>query len=263
MFPISRRQALMSQKMQELGPELKKLQEKHKDDNAAKAQATFELYRKHKINPVGAGCLPVLLQMPIFLGLYYALQESVHFRLASFLWIRNLAAPDMLFYWGESNLPVLEWLTNTNNLGSMMYLGPYLNLLPIFAAGLMLMQQKLLAPPPTNEEQEMQQKTMQIMMGVMALFFYKVAAGLCLYFIASSLWGVCERKLLPKKKLAAAGAPVAEVPVPAKNSLKGNMSARDRKKADRREKAEKAEEPTFWNWLKKWWTDLLDSASKK
>ena len=262
MYPISRRQALMSQKMQELGPELKKLQEKYKDDKTASAQATFELYRKHKINPVGAGCLPLLLQMPIFLGLYYALQESVQFRLANFLWIQNLAAPDMLFYWGESNLPILDWLTSTNNLGSMMYLGPYLNLLPIFAAGLMLMQQKLLAPPPTNEEQEMQQKTMQIMMGVMALFFYKVAAGLCLYFIASSLWGVCERKLLPKKKLATAAA--AAAPVPNNSSpTKGTMSARDRKKAERREKAEKAEEPTLSNRLKKWWKDLLDSASKK
>jgi YidC/Oxa1 family membrane protein insertase len=260
MFPISRRQALMSQKMQELAPELRKVQEKYKDDSTAKAQATFELYRKHKINPVGAGCLPLVLQMPIFLGLYYSLQESVHFRLASFLWIRNLAAPDMLFYWGESNAPILDWLTNPNNLGSMMYLGPYLNLLPIVAAGLMLMQQKLLAPPPTNEEQEMQQKTMQIMMGVMALFFYKVAAGLCLYFIASSLWGVCERKLLPKKKpVAAIAAPVPETAIQAK----GTKNARDKKKAERREKAEKAEEPTLTNRLKKWWKDLLDSASKK
>jgi YidC/Oxa1 family membrane protein insertase len=262
MYPISRRQALMSKKMQELGPELKKLQEKHKDDNTAKAQATFELYRKHKINPVGAGCLPLLLQMPIFLGLYYALQESVQFRLANFFWIQNLAAPDMLFYWGESKLPILDWLTGPDNLGSMLYLGPYLNLLPILAAGLMLAQQKLLAPPPTNEEQEMQQKTMQIMMGVMALFFYKVAAGLCLYFIASSLWGVCERKLLPKKNLATAGAAAAPIAVTA-NPTKGTLSARDRKKAERREKAEKAEEPTLSNRLKKWWKDLLDSASKK
>jgi YidC/Oxa1 family membrane protein insertase len=261
MFPISRKQALMSQKMQQLAPELKKVQEKYKDDKTAQGQATFELYRKHKINPAG-GCLPLFLQMPIFLGLYYALQESVQFRLANFLWIQNLAAPDMFFYWGQSNLPVLEWLTGPDNLGSMIYLGPYLNLLPIFAAGLMLVQQKLLAPPPTNEEQEMQQKTMQIMMGVMALFFYKVAAGLCLYFIASSVWGVCERKMLPKKKPATAEAMAAAPTALAKGSSKP-VSARDRRKAERREKAEKAEDPSLSDRLKKWWKELLDSASKK
>ena len=84
----------------------------------------------------------------------------------------------------------------------MLYLGPFFNLLPVIAVGFMVVQQKMMAPPPQNEEQEVQQKTMQIMMGVMGIFFYKVAAGLCLYFIASSLWGVVERKMLPKKSVA-------------------------------------------------------------
>src|SRR5262249_47177606 len=101
MFPISRKQALFSIKMQELAPELKKLQEKYPDDPAAKMQAQQEFYRKHGINPLGS-CWPVFLQMPIFLGLYFALQESIHFRLAEFAWIKNLAAPDMLIYWTES-----------------------------------------------------------------------------------------------------------------------------------------------------------------
>ena len=91
MFPISRKQAIFSIKMQELAPELKKIQEKYADDAQAKMQATQEFYRKHSVNPLGS-CWPVFLQMPIFLGLYFALQESIHFRLAEFLWIKNLAA---------------------------------------------------------------------------------------------------------------------------------------------------------------------------
>lgn len=142
MFPISRRQALMSQKMQELGPELKKLNEKYKNDPQARVQATMELYRKHNVKPI-AGCLPLFLQMPIFLGLYYALSESVEFRLADFLWIPNLAAPDMLFWWGES----IPWISDPNSLGSMLYLGPFFNLLPILAVGFMVLQQKMLTPP--------------------------------------------------------------------------------------------------------------------
>ena len=65
----------------------------------------------------------------------------------------------------------------------------------------MIVQQKMMTPPPPDEQQEMQQKMMKYMMVFFGLMFYKVAAGLCIYFIASSVWGFTERKLLPKKKL--------------------------------------------------------------
>jgi YidC/Oxa1 family membrane protein insertase len=199
MFPISRRQAQISMRMQELAPEMKKLQEKYKNDPQAKNQAVMELYRRHNVNPLG-GCLPLLLQMPIFLGLYYALQESIFFRLAPFLWMPNLAAPDMLLRWGE-NIP---WISDPDNQGSIFYLGPFFNLLPVVAVGFMIAQQKMLTPPPADEQQALQQKLMKYMMIFFGVMFYKVAAGLCLYFIVSSLWGLAERKLLPKKKGAAA-----------------------------------------------------------
>ena len=89
---------------------------------------------------------------------------------------------------------------------SMFYLGPYFNLLPVIAVTLMLLQQKMLTPPPADENQAFQQKMMKWMMVFFGLFFYKVAAGLCIYFIASSLWGLAERKLLPKRPTAAAAA---------------------------------------------------------
>jgi YidC/Oxa1 family membrane protein insertase len=68
-----------------------------------------------------------------------------------------------------------------------------------------MLHQKLFTPPPTDEQQKMQQSVMKFMMLFMGVMFHKVAAGLCIYFIASSLWGLAERLLLPKTKLAMAG----------------------------------------------------------
>jgi YidC/Oxa1 family membrane protein insertase len=202
MFPFSRKQALMSVRMQQLAPELKKLQERYKDDRQALGMAQMDLYRRNGVNPLGS-CWVLLLQMPVYMGLYFALQESTHFRLAPFWpWIPNLAAPDMLIKWGES----IPWISRVEDYGSLLYLGPYFNLLPVIAVVLMIWQQKMMTPPPTDEQQAMQQKMMKYMMIFIGLMFYKVAAGLCLYFIASSAWSFCERKLLPKKK-ADAGEP--------------------------------------------------------
>lgn len=197
MFPLSRKQAMMSVRMQQLQPEIKKIQEKYKDDAQARSLAVWEFQKKQGVNPIGS-CWVVFLQMPIFMGLYFALQESTHFRLAEFwpTWIPNLAAPDMLIKWGE-NIP---FISRIQDYGSLFYLGPYFNLLPVIAVIVMIAQQKMTMPPPTDEQQEMQQKMMKYMMIFFGLMFYKVAAGLCLYFITSSLWGFCERKLLPKKK---------------------------------------------------------------
>jgi YidC/Oxa1 family membrane protein insertase len=197
MFPVSRKQAMTTMKMQEMAPELKKLQEKFKDDRQAMGMAQMELYRKHGVNPLGT-CWFLLLQMPIFMGLYFALQESIHFRLAEFwpTWILNLAAPDMMISWGER----IPWISRPEDYGGFFYLGPFFNLLPVIAVSLMIAQQKMMTPPPANEEQAMQQKIMKYMMIFFGLMFYKVAAGLCIYFIASSIWGFAERRLLPKKK---------------------------------------------------------------
>ena len=107
-------------------------------------------------------------------------------------WVKNLAAPDMLFFWGD-NIP---YLSRPTDYGSIIFLGPYLNLLPLFAMGLMVVQQKMFMPPPTNDEMKSQQNIMMFMSVAMSVVFYRVPAGLCLYFIASSLWGVTERQLL-------------------------------------------------------------------
>ena len=195
MFPISRKQAQSMAKMQLLKPEMDKLKEKYKNDMQKQSQATQEMYRKHNINPV-AGCLPMFIQLPIFLGLYRALMVDVELRQAPLLgdaihWCSNLAAPDMFLDWSS-------WMFETVNNGEgILGLGPYLNVLPLVTVSLFLLQQKMFMPEAANEQAAMQQKIMKYMMLVMGLFFFKVASGLCLYFIASSIWGIAERKLIP------------------------------------------------------------------
>jgi YidC/Oxa1 family membrane protein insertase len=265
LYPISRRQALSSRNMQEkmkvLSPEMKALKEKHKNDFRAFSQAQQELYRKHNVNPFAgmAGCLPLLAQMPIFMGLYYSLQESIHFRLAPFLWMKNLAAPDMLVWWGEK----IPWISEPSAHGGLLYLGPYFNILPVIAACLMLVQQKMMMPPAMDEQQEMQQKMTKYMTLFFCIMFYKMAAGLCIYFIISSTWGLIERKMLPKRipttpdnklALATAGA----------NGSPRNGSAKpgkpgSRKSADK----EKEKEGTLQNKAQKLWSELLKQARKK
>ncbi len=186
MFPLSRKQAISAAKMKELQPRLVELKEKFGDDKEKLARAQMDLWRKHKINPLG-GCLPLVFQLPIFIGLYTSLNTAVDLRLSRFLWIENLAAPDALF-----RLPF-----------EMPFgLGADFSLLPCLTVGLFLWQQKLFMPPAMDEQQQAQQKMMNIMTIFMGVMFWHQPAGLCVYFIASSLWGIAERKMLGTVSLA-------------------------------------------------------------
>ncbi len=195
MLPMGRKQARNAQKMQELAPEMKKIAEKYKKDMEKRAKAQQELFKKHNYNPL-AGCGVMFVQLPVFIGLYRALSVSIDLRQASLIpglkWCSNLAGPDMAWYWANL-LP--EFLA-----GETGWLGPYLNILPLMTIALFIVHQKLFMPPATDEQQQMQQNMMKYMMIFMGVMFFKVASGLCLYFIASSLWGIAERKLLPKAK---------------------------------------------------------------
>ncbi len=186
MFPLSKKQAIGAARMKELQPKLQALKEKYGNDRERFAREQLKLFQEHNYNPL-SGCLPVLLQMPIFFGLYQALRYSVDLRGATFLWIDNLAAPDELFPL-PFRVPILGWTT--------------FNLLPVVTIALFIAQQKMFMPPPTDEQTRMQMKMMNFMMIFMGVMFYRVPAGLCVYFIASSLWSMAERKLLDKYKAA-------------------------------------------------------------
>jgi YidC/Oxa1 family membrane protein insertase len=183
MFPLSRKQALNAEKMKALQPQIQALKDKYGDEKEKIAKAQMELFAKNKYNPF-AGCLPLFFQFPIFIGLYTALYHAVDLRLAPFLWIDNLAAPDATF-----RLPF-----------ALPFLGQDFSILPIVTVCLFVAQQKLFMPPPTSDEQAMQYKMMNFMTIAFGFFFWHSPAGLCLYFIASSLWGITERKLLARSQ---------------------------------------------------------------
>ena len=186
-----------------------------------------ELWRKHNVHPLG-GCLPMFIQLPIFIGLYRSLMVDIELRQAPLLspairWCSNLSAPDMLFDW-SAFMP--DFITGGEGI---LGLGPYLNILPLVTVVLFLWQQKMFMPPPADEQAEMQQKIMKYMMIFMAVLFFKVASGLCLYFVVSTLWGIAERKMLPKPPSAATPAASTTKPPPTKASANGNTSSGKKK----------------------------------
>jgi len=234
LFPISRKQAQSMAKMQELRPEMDKLKEKYKQDMQKQSAAMQELYRKHNINPL-AGCLPMFIQLPIFLGLYRALMVDVELRQAPLLsesirWCSNLASPDMFYDW-SSFMP--DFITSGEGIFG---LGPYLNILPLITVALFMLQQKMFMPEPANEQAAMQQKIMKYMMLFMGLMFFKVASGLCLYFIASSIWGIAERKMLPKPPTAPELATASGPTPPTSSSQKYNADRAATKRAKKSKK---------------------------
>jgi YidC/Oxa1 family membrane protein insertase len=220
MFPLSRKQALGAQKMQALKPEMDKINEKYKGKPDEKTKAMQELWKKHNYNPM-SGCMLAFLQLPIFIGLYRALMINVELRQAplfgeSIHWASNLAAPDMFMDW-TGFMP--GFITAYRGMGS---LGPYLNLLPFVTVGLFILQQQMFMPPATDDQTRMQQKMMKYMMILIGYMFYTVPSGLCLYIIASSIWGITEKKLLPKATAATPGEP------PQKSALAKLFSSAER-----------------------------------
>ncbi len=242
MFPISRKAAKNAAMMQELAPEMRKLTEKYKADMEKRAKAQQELFRKHNYNPFG-GCWLMFFQLPIFLGLYRCIAVDIELRQAALIpgieWCSNLAGPDQVLFW-KGFLPNM-FVAETG------MLGPYLNVLPLITVGLFLVHQQLFTPPATDEQSAMQLKMMKYMTLFMGFLFFKVASGLCLYFIASSLWGIAERKLIPKPKVnlsggASSGKESGEkggsgrTPVLPKKSPSGNSNGAAAKKAERKKR---------------------------
>lgn len=112
-WPLTAAQQRSALKMQEFSGPMKELREKYKDNSEKLNKEMMKLYQEHKINPF-AGCLPILIQIPVFFGLYTAFQTTVELRLESFLWIHDLAAPDTVFHiagFGVNILPILMGIT--------------------------------------------------------------------------------------------------------------------------------------------------------
>jgi len=222
MHPVTRWSQKSMSKMQTLGPKMEELRKKHGDKKEQLNQEMMKLYREEGINPV-TSCLPMFLQMPIWIGLYGALQVAINLRHAAFLpadWVdwmpwrtiflQDLAQPDSLVLWNTPfflpgrDIPLLGWLINS--IQNMMGGGiTSFNLLPLLMAFAMYLQQRF-TPSPSTGPQANQQKQMMVFMTVFLLVvLYSAPAGLCLYILTSSLLGFLEQRHL-KKKFAAAAA---------------------------------------------------------
>lgn len=169
MYPLTAKSLVSMKKLQVLQPKMKEIQEKYKSNPERLNKEIVELYRIHQVNPL-SGCLPMLLQMPIFVGLYQVLWRCVYFRGESFLWIKDLSLPDQTL-----KLPF-----------TIPFLGEYLNVLPIVMIAIMALQQNLNMKTmvTANPEQAAQQKMMAIFFPILIGFiFYNMASGLNLYFV--------------------------------------------------------------------------------
>lgn len=159
LYPISAAGYRSMARMKEVTPRIKAIQDKYKDDKQRLNQAMMELYRNEKINPVG-GCLPIMLQIPVFLALYWVLQGSVELRGAPWiLWVQDLAMPDPWFV-----LPLLMAIT--------MFLQIFLN------------------PKPADPTQA---KVMYIMPVVFSVMFFIFAAGLVLYWLTNNILSILQQ----------------------------------------------------------------------
>jgi len=171
LFPLTLKQLRSMKAMQVLQPAIEELRIKYKDNPQKLNREILELYRQHKINPLG-GCLPMILQLPIFLALYQVLMRSVALKGSSFLWIKDLSKPDCLFTLPQS-LPII---------------GNEINILPLLMAFGMFLQQKIslkTSSGPAAEQQRLMTIILPVMFGVL---FYRMPAGLVLYwFLNSSL----------------------------------------------------------------------------
>ena len=175
--PLMAKQMRSAERMRALQPKMKELQERYKDDRQKQSEETMKLYREEKVNPI-AGCLPLLLQFPVLIGLFYALRSSIGLRHAPFaLWINDLSQPATLFVMPGIDFPI--------------------RLLPIVMGASMFVQQKM---TPTTGMDPAQARMMLIMMPAMMLFIsYTFPSGLVLYWTVSNLLGIAQQYWIRKQ----------------------------------------------------------------
>ena len=169
-FPLSAASYKSMARMRAVSPKLQALKEQHGEDRQKMSQAMMELYKKEKINPLG-GCLPILVQMPVFLALYWVLLESVEMRQAPWmLWITDLSITDPYF------------------------------ILPIIMGVTMFIQQQLNPTPPDP----MQARVMKLLPIIFTFFFLWFPAGLVLYWVVNNVLSIAQQWYITRQIEAAA-----------------------------------------------------------
>ena len=181
MFPIANKSFESMSKMKKVQPKMTALQEMYKDDKVALQKATMELYRKEKINPA-AGCLPMLIQIPVFFSLYKVLNIAIEIRHAPFVgWIKDLSAPDPLVISQWSHLPIPGLLD--------------IGIWPIIMGLTMFLQQKL-SPAPANKDQA---RAFMFMPLIFTFMLGHFASGLVIYWTLSNVLALIQQKAIMAK----------------------------------------------------------------
>lgn len=176
-WPLTAASTKSMKRMQALQPQMKAIAEKYKDDPAKKNQKTMEFMKEHKVSPLG-GCLPMVLQIPVFFGFYKMLQSAIELRGAQFLWACDLSQADTVWH-----IPFL------NNFP--------LNPMPLIMGVTMLWQARLTPPSPGMDPA--QQKIMRYMPLMFMFMLYKMSAGLTLYWTVQNLLTIAQMKLTKAK----------------------------------------------------------------
>lgn len=177
-WPIQAKSIRSMKEMQKVAPLMAKLKEKYKDDAPRLNQETMKLYKEHGVNPF-AGCLPMFVQLPVLIGFYKVLSNSIELRGAHFLWIKDLSQPDTVLT--VAGLPV--------------------NPLPLVMVGTMIWQQKI--TPTTGDAQ--QAKMMMFMPLMMLMFFYNSSSGLALYWTVQQILSIAQQYLSMRQTNSAVG----------------------------------------------------------
>jgi len=188
LHPLTKSSQTSMYKMQKVQPKVKELRERLKNDKQRMNEEMMKLYRESGVNPMG-GCLPMLLQFPILIGLFKLLRQTVELRQEPFcLWMDDLSKPDTAMCL-PFTLPII---------------GSSLNILPILMIGAMVAQQRL-TPKSQDPQQQQTQKMMAFMPIFFGVLFYNMASGLVLYWFVSTCLGALEQWYI-KKRLEAADA---------------------------------------------------------
>ena len=172
-YPLSEASYRSMAKMRVVAPKMQRLKEQFGEDRQRMQQAMMELYKTEKINPLG-GCLPIVVQIPVFIALYWVLLGSVEMRQAPFaLWVTDLSAPDRFF----------------NQLFNFSFFGYPIGLLPIMMGATMIIQTRLNPVPPDP----VQAKIMKIMPVAFSIFFFVFPAGLVLYWLVNNVLSIAQQ----------------------------------------------------------------------
>lgn len=183
LYPLTMKQMRAMKQMQAIQPRIEELRKLYKDNPQKLNKEMMELYKEHKVNPLG-GCLPIVLQIPIFFALYQALMRAVDLKGASFLWIKDLAMPDRLF-----EMPF-----------SIPGLGNEFNILPILMAIGMFVQQKMSMNSTSGQAAEQQKIMLIIFPIIFGFIFYKMPSGLVLYWFVNSGLMLTSQIITARKK---------------------------------------------------------------